>query len=316
MPNQNPTYRIYEITLLFALLLPLIIIALYDFNQVWFYTYILTMYSFALVIALIRLNHRKTWKRIDIEIAIVLGAVAIMSRSLFPRNIYHISNTLACLAILFFVYRQTRLPLKDNGLFLSAYSLSYFGLNYKLLDLGQKALIVIVYCIIWSLLFAYALLAARKVKNLYRATFCASLSLLGIVVLSKRVLTADLYDSLILIQAIVNCSLAYCFIHWNSGKNNAHYVFGKNFFNIEILPHTILFLTVIGYSFFSDVISAHYAVLGLVAVVFVWWAIFVTRGFMPLFDKKNLKWIALKQEFKFCFTEKNFFRGYLKSITT
>jgi hypothetical protein len=125
----------------------------------------------------------------------------------------------------------------------------------------------------------------------------------------------DSNDPMVLIQAIDSCLLAYCFIHWNSGKNNASCVFGKIFFNIKILPHTILFLTVICYSFFSDTISVHYAVLGLVAVVFVWWAISVTRGFIPLFNNENVKLIPLKQEFQFCLTDKNFFTSYLSSIT-
>lgn len=314
MQNQNPTYRIYELTVLFLFFLPLIIVALYDFSKVWFFAHILFVYSSGLVIALIRLKRKNTEKRIDIEISMVSGSIAIISHFYFPPIIFTINSIIALLAILLFVYRQTRLPIKENILFLSGYGLSYFGLNYKLLDFNSEGFAGFLYSVVWSLFFAYTLLAAKKVKNLYRATFCATASLLGITVLCRRIFR-DLYDPIVLIQAIATCLLLYCFIHWNSGKRDAPQVFGKKFFNIEILPHIILFISVICYSFFSSTISVQYAVLGMVVVVLMWWAIFVIKGFTPIFIKRNLKLIPLKQEFKFCFTDKNFFTSYLSSIT-
>lgn len=314
MRNHSPTYRIYELTVLFVFLLPLIIAALYDFSQVWFFAHIVFAYSCGLVIALIRLSRKNTAKRIDIEISMVCGSIAIISHFYFPPVIFTVNSIIALLAVLLFVYRQTRLPIKENILFLSAYSLSYFGLNYKLLDFSREGFAGILYSVAWSLFFAYALLAARRVKNLYRATFCATASLLGITVMCRRIFM-DLYDPIVLIQAIATCLLMYCFIHWNNGKSDAPQVFGKGFSSLEMLPHVILTLSVICYSFFPNTILDRYAVLGLVAVVFVWWVIYVTKGFMTIFNDRNLKRIPLKQEFKFCFADKNFFKGYLKSIT-
>jgi hypothetical protein len=168
--------------------------------------------------------------------------------------------------------------------------------------------------IVLSVYFAFTLLAAGKVKNLYRATFCAGMALLSVIVLAKRVYV-ELYNPVILIQAADTCLLAFCFIHWNNGKKDASAVFGKTFFNVGILPNTILFLSVMCYSFFSNIVSPTYAIYGLVVVVFIWYMIFAAKGFMPLFKKrKQTPRLALKHEIAFSFSNGKFFKNYLKTI--
>jgi hypothetical protein len=182
------------------------------------------------------------------------------------------------------------------------------------LDFSAEGITGLLLSIVLSIYFAFTLLAAGKVKNLYRATFCAGMALLSVIVLAKRVFV-DLYNPVILIQAADTCLLAFCFIHWNNGKKDAAVVFGKTFFNVGILPNTILFLSVMCYSFFSDIVSPTYAIYGLVIVVFLWYMIFAAKGFMPLFKKrKETPRPALMHEIAFSFSNSKFFKNYLKTI--
>jgi hypothetical protein len=314
--NENLlTYRVYEFTALLVFILPVFVITLFKLDQIFLYAHILFGHAAALAVALIRLSRSKLGKHIDVELALVLTVTDLVTRFYLPPMVYTINNICIFSAVLLFLYRQTRLPIRKNGLFLLGYSISYFGLNYKLIDFGKEGLLGLVFSIVLSAYFAFTLLCAGKVKNLYRATFCAGMALLSVIVLAKRVYV-DLYNPVVLIQAADTCLLAYCFIHWNSGKEDASAVFGKVFFDVRILPNTILFVSVICYSFFSDIIAPTYAIFGLVIVVFVWYMIFAVKGFMPLFNKKKEERpLTLMHEIALCFSNGSLFKNYLKSIT-
>lgn len=308
------TYRVYEFTALLIFVLPVFVITLFKLNQVFLYAHIVFGHAAALVVALIRFIRTKIGRHIDVELALVLTVTDLVLRFYCPPIVYKINNIIIFSAVLLFLYRQTKLPIKKHIVFLLGYSLSYFGLNYKLLDFSKDGVAGLLLSIVLSVYFAFTLLAAGKVKNLYRATFCAGMALLSVIVLAKRVYV-DLYNPVILIQAADTCLLAYCFIHWNNGKKNAPVVFGKTFFNVGILPNTILFLSVMCYSFFSDIVSPTYAIYGLVVVVFIWYMIFAVKGFIPLFKKRSeAPRIALKREIAFSFSNAKFFKNYLKTL--
>ncbi len=309
------SYRTYEIMALIIFVLPVFVVTFLNLNQAFLYAHIIFGHTAALAVALVRFSRNKIGRHIDVEIALVLTVTDLVTRFYFPPIVYTINNIIIFSAVLVFLYRQTKLSITKNRVFLLGYSLSYFGLNYKLLDFGREGFFGLLFSVVLSAYFAFTLLAAGRVKNLYRATFCAGMALLSVIVLGKRVYV-DLYNPIILIQAADTCLLAYCFIHWNSGKNDPSAIFGKTFFNVGILPNTILFLSVICYSFLSDILSTTYAVYGMVIVVFLWYMISAIKGFLPVFSKKNTRQISLKQEIVFCFSNSKFLINYLKSITS
>ncbi len=314
LKEERVTQRVYEFTALLIFVLPVFVITLFKLNQALLYAHIFFGHAAALVVALIRFSRTKIGLHIDVELALVLTVTDLVLRFYCPPIVYKINNIIIFSAVLIFLYRQTKLPVKKHVVFLLGYSLSYFGLNYKLLDFSKEGLPGLLLSIVLSAYFAFTLLAAGKVKNLYRATFCAGMALLSVIVLAKRVYV-DLYNPVILIQAADTCLLAFCFIHWNSGKKDAQAIFGKTFFNVGILPNTILFISVICYSFLSDVVSPTYSIYGMVVVVFVWYLIPTIKGFAPLFKKKKAApRLSLKQEIAFSFSSGKFFKNYLKTI--
>lgn len=314
--NDEPTYRIYEILALLVFILPVFAITTLRLNQVYLYAHILFGHAAALIVALIRFSRVKIGRQIDVEFALALTVTDLVTRFFLPPSFYKINNCLILSAVIIFVYRQTKLSIMENKLFLLGYGISYFGLNYKLLDFWKEGILGILLSIVTAAYFAFMLLAAGKVKNLYRSTFCAGMALLSVIMLAKRVYVT-LYNPVILIQAADTCLLAYCFIHWNSGRKDAGVVFGKTFFNVGMLPNAILFITVFCYSFLSNIVEPTNAIYGLVLVVFVWYGIFTIKGFLPLFSKrKEERKISLKDEIVLCFTSGTFFRKYLKTITS
>lgn len=313
--DQIMTYRIYEIASLLVFVLPVFMIALLELKQTFLYAHILFAHIVAFGVAMARYNHKQVWWQFDVELALGLAIVDLIARFYTPPIVYTINNTIIFSALILFLYRQTRLPLLKNAVFLIGYSLAYFGLNYKLLDFSHEGFFGIAYSIVLSIYFAFSLLAAGKLRNLYRATFCAGMALLSVIILAKRVY-ADLFNPVIVLQAADSCLLAYCFIHWNSGRHDAAAVFGKTFFNVGLLPNSLLFVSVMCYSFFSDIISPRYAILGLVMVVFVWYMIFAFKGLWPVFNKKqDGRRLPVQKEIAFCFSNSDFFRNYLTSIT-
>lgn len=306
-------YRVYEIATLLLFILPVFAVFAFKLPQKVLYAQILFGHAAALVVAVVRLVRKKMGFHLDVEIALVLTVTDLVTRFFLPVVVSQINNIIIFLACLVFLYRQTKLPILRNGLFLSLYTLAYFSLNYKMLDFAREGFVGILFSIVLSIYFAFTLLAASKVKNLYRATFCAGMALLTVIVLFKRYYV-HLYNPAIIIQSVDTCLMAFCFIHWFNGRRDAAVVFGKTFFNVGMLPNSILFASVIAYCFFPEIISPLWAIYGLVLVVFCWFMIFSIKGFWPVFKRNNSR-VPLRLEIAYCLRSKVYLMNYLKHIT-
>ena len=305
-------FRVYEIAAMAIFVLPIIFIAMLNLQPFFLYAHIFFAHVAALVVVVFRFSRKSIGRNIDIEIVLVLTLVDLVTRFYLPPMVHLINNIIIFSALLVFLYRQTKVPILKNSVFMLGYSFSYFVLNYKLLDFGTESFWGILYSVILSIFFAYTLLAAHKVKNLYRATFCAGVALLTIIILGKRVYGV-LHNPVVILQAVDNCLLAFCFIHWNNGRSEAADIFGKTFFNVGILPNTILFVSVILYSF-NIPIEPTLAIYGLVLVVFLWYLIFVCKGFWPVFKTRSHR-PSIKKEIVYSFSRKQHLVSYFKHIS-
>ena len=231
--------------------------------------------------AIIRYLRKKVGKEIDFEIALGLTVVDLISRHYLPPIVTVVNCIVIFSLLMVFLYRQLRIPIKKNLLFLLCYGMFYFLLNIRYLSHipnDRYEMLGMLYSLLLSVTFAYTLLATSKINNFYRCTFCGGVALLCIILLGKRAV-GGLDNAFVIAQASITVLNAFTFVYWYEGKEYLAGIKRQNnsFFNVKILTNFIGGLAFFYYLFKIDY-GAYISIWGLVAIVSVWYIFSIFTG--------------------------------------